>query len=526
MADTSQVDILASEVLTINEQDDQQNETKTRDDLKSRYENMKSRIANAPYLRFLSLFVVILVCNVYAMLFLVILWKPDYASVTVAVSNQDTPFQFGGMDNLIAERILALTGNEGLGEFIEDALLGKNILSEGIQWTLIDPTYDPAQLVENGNYWAYVSIPANFSNTFLNNIDSSATKLKLTYGYDQARHSQIVEKVTQAVYQRVQRTRQTLGNALLADSKIGNNSLLVSPQFLLSPFTLVENNLHPVPNFGVELSTHLSLVILWICNMFITLTTFKMLRGNMLDAIFGNMSKQTTVIAANGISMFYQFIASLMVYIMVNIIRGSSSVPSTSNSSLLYFFITLVSSVFFQISVFLANIFGCKRYALPSLILLSFQYITTSTVLDPAVLPSFASVTYLLPFHYSLKGMKCFLMGSQCSYTAWNVLYLVIWLGILTAINFIAEYRQFVLPVAKSEESERLQDVDTLATDSEPPADVAVQDFFTHFEQFFFEKEQLELVDHLLVNENAKVFNSLPQRLKLQWLQKAITPKE
>ena len=74
-------------------------------------------------------------------------------------------------------------------------------------------------------------------------------------------------------------------------------------------------------------------------------------------------------------------------------------------------------------------------------------------------------------------------------------------------------------------ETERLNDIDTLNGEVEQPSDIAVQDFFTHFEQFFFEKEQLELVDHLLVNENAKVFNALPQRLKLQWLQKALTPK-
>ncbi|KAJ3325194.1 hypothetical protein HDV06_004984 [Boothiomyces sp. JEL0866] len=528
MTDISQVDILASEVLTINEQDlSEQKESKNTDNLKSKYENLKSKIANAPYLRLLSLLVIVLVCNVYAMLFLVLLWNPNFASVQIAVINQDTPFKFTGIDNILTERILVLTGNEGLGEYIQDLLLGTNspsLKSYSFQWVLVDPTYNPPQLVENGKYWAYVSIPANFSNLFLANLNGTSSNLEITFGYDQARHSEIIEKISKEVYSRVQGASKQLGNALITDGNQANNSLLVSPQFLLSPIKLAENNLHPVPNFGVELSSHVSLVILWICNMYITLTTFKIFNGTFLVPIFGNLTKRDTLLVGYGISMLYQFFASLMVYTTTTIVRGNNSL-SSNNYSALYFFITLVSSCFFQISVLLAKVFGRKKFALPSLLLLAFQYITSSTILDPAVLPSFASITYLLPFNYGVKGMKCFLMGSQCSYTFWNVLYLIVWLGTLSIINFAIQYKHSLAANTRNEESERLQDVDTLNTDIDLPTDIAVQDFFAHFEQFFFEKEQLELVDHLLVNENAKLFNSLPQRLKLQWLQKALTPK-
>ncbi|KAJ3252713.1 hypothetical protein HK103_001326 [Boothiomyces macroporosus] len=389
------------------------------------------------------------------------------SKVPVAVLNADTGFDFTNyMDK--KDKILALTKNHTLGETVSYFLFSPDSpASSLLDWQPISPfiTLDDLNTrLDHGDYWGYVYIPQNFSQTLLLNTVNSTSHLSpnsngsmsVMFGYDQARQQTVTALLAKLVVGTFTAISQGLANEFIAfaeKSPNGYNDLLVSPKILDSFVTVYINNIHPINVYGQNFSTYITGVVLWIGCLIITSVTFKY-----FEMGFNNIKKSYNDAGfilryqfyCNIFPFFLTFVASGSVFLIITILNRGTDFPGNHEPIYIFLFIWLSTIAYLQINCFTATLVGYNNFGMIMSLFLILQLATSAAILDPIVMNSITDITFALPMHHSVKGLRCLMMGSQCNYMGRDVGVLFAWaIGLWLIINMLL-YRQILGRLEKS----------------------------------------------------------------------------
>ncbi|KAJ3273663.1 hypothetical protein HDV01_004272 [Terramyces sp. JEL0728] len=409
------------------------------------------------------------VCFLYAFLYLSTLWDPAsrMSNVPVAVLNADAGFDFTNYADK-KDKILALTKNHTLGEAVSYILFSPDSSASSLlNWQPISPfiTLDDLNTrLEHGDYWGYIYIPQNFSQTLLLNtvnttshLDSNASgSMSIMFGFDQARQQTVTSLLSKLVVGTFTAISQGLANEFVAfaeKSPNGYNDLLVSPKILDSFITVYIHNIHPINVYGQNFSTYIVGVVLWIACLTITSITFKYFEmgfNNIKESYSDTRFILRYQFYCNIFPFFLTFVASGSIFLMLTILNRGTDFPGGKEPIAIFLFIWLSTVAYLQINCLTATLVGYNNFGMIMSLFLILQLATSAAILDPIVMNSVTDITFVLPMHYSVKGLRCLLLGSQCNYMGRDVGILFAWaIGLWLVINILL-YRQILGRLEKS----------------------------------------------------------------------------
>ncbi|KAI8823005.1 uncharacterized protein EV422DRAFT_522996 [Fimicolochytrium jonesii] len=220
-----------------------------------------------------------LIIAIYALCYLHATWDPmsHLPNVPVAICNDDVGYQaLGDYDPPSQAVAKALTnGGTPVGQSITSGLLNTPALRNRLAWNDLSGQKltheDIISLVDHGDYWGVVYIPANFSDNFLTNLrlnvsgtgaPRAAVPLSAEYIFDQGRSLTVSNYVSGVVTASMSALSQQFGMKLLNATE--SNPNIVKPVFYMSPFSLASGKRHAVLTFGANLVTYIVLLLMWL----------------------------------------------------------------------------------------------------------------------------------------------------------------------------------------------------------------------------------------------------------------------
>ncbi|KAI8921775.1 hypothetical protein BC831DRAFT_475747 [Entophlyctis helioformis] len=394
-----------------------------------------------------------IVVMLYALAYLGVLWDPQsrLPHVRVGFVNADAGFDFSSTPPPLAAAITAQFKNRTMGQVIQSTLLAPDTPSRNaLDW--IDLTsenlshQDAIDRVERNEFWNIVYIPANASNVFLRNFNlDGRPSSKLTYMYiediyDQARQLTVASFTTGAVNSIFRGFGAAFNEKLLAGINTPNATVTVNP----ITFFVSGTNIHPVRFFGLNFATYIICLVLWLSGLITMglMTTIyeaglvRLREFNLVGHLRTPLRIVMSVQFASLLASFFHALTAWGIYCAFNNSATSGFNPDYSSFTVLMY-MWFITVAFHTFATFLAINFGKDNFGLPMSLLLIFQLATSSSILDPDIMPPFAHVTYGLPFHYAVRSMKCMLLSSSCHDMGKNTGVLTAWLVGMVALTLL-----------------------------------------------------------------------------------------
>lgn len=289
---------------------------------------------------------------------------------------------------------------------------------------------------------------SNLMDTSTNNASPTAKNMTITYVYNQARQMTVTGFVTAAIKTIITSISAEIANGLLKESEShpnGYQSLLITPRFISSPITLKTLNTHPIPFLGLNFATYISLVVLWITGIVIASLVFQIFNNRFDDLHLYQDYKNFMVryiLAGLGVMLILTLLSSLTMYLMLFFLSGlnTSFISSGHTSVELILYFWLVSLSFQSFSTFFASWMGYDIFASIVSLLLIIQLSTSSAILDPIVMHDFTKLTFAFPFYYSVRGLRCLMLGSQCGFMPLNIVVPGCWLFGMMGLTMLVVY--------------------------------------------------------------------------------------
>jgi YhgE/Pip-like protein len=400
-----------------------------------------------PFVVALVLLLILCLIALYCLFYLGCLWDPvsKLGKVPVAFVNMDQGFDFSNHVNF-KTRIERITGNrKSLGDLLESQISGTKA-KDVLKWEFFSTNVsfgDVQNKLESGDYWGILVIPKNFSNNFLTNVKlPNETKpiyqgnnVSLEYYYDQARQLSVTSMVSNVVRDLCLKLSVSFGDALLQEvelSKVGYSNLMVTPRYLLSPINCTITNIHEVPVWGMNFATYVAQIVLWITAIAMVTTMsklfesrFDLIKAQMARSFFATRIVSTITLA----SAVYTLFAAMFFMFMVFLLNGSGDIVAKDRLvSETVLFLWLTAQCYFSMASLMYVTLGQEYFTAVASLLLIFQIATSNAILDPIVMHAFTNVTFGFPLYYSVHGLRCLLLGSQCNFMSRNVGVLLIWL--------------------------------------------------------------------------------------------------
>ena len=395
--------------------------------------------------------VLLLVVSIYTYFYLSTLWDPaQYLNkLPIAFLNQDEGFNFA-VSNITEKRLLKMFHGSRKASSLIEFIFFNTTASSKLNFVKLDTNSSlesAVTLLENDDYWGLVFIPSNFSNTLLLNTapsnQSTFYPTTIAYYFSQGRQMTVngfALKIVQAIFQIIQDQYQQL---IIKEATLNSTGTpITNLKFLALPINFNIINTHPVSKMGINFSCYLSAMILWISALLTTTLLFKVLKSRYHLIRYheseGVLFKLRYLGMGLVMSLFFSFISALSYYFTLSILNGSldltTASPYTSISLLL--FLWLQASTFTCMNCLLYFLLGPSFTPLSSFLMI-IQLVTSNAILDPAVMPNGAKVTFGLPFYYAIRGVRCFILGAQCAQLGRDVNVLLIWLCLTISVCLI-----------------------------------------------------------------------------------------
>ncbi|KAJ3309935.1 hypothetical protein HDV04_005504 [Boothiomyces sp. JEL0838] len=422
-----------------------------------------------PTLAIVMIILVAFITALYALFYLGCLWDPisRLPNVPVAVVIADNGFHFDQHPEA-QTRVMRLTHNKTMGEVVDYFLFNPNSSASGVlKWTKLDSSTrldDLRTMIDNGDYWGYLYVPSNFSDSVLSNLQNATTHTgykdafnsTIEFGYDQARQMTVTGLVYKYALGVVNGLSSAIAQTIVGEAEKypnGYESLLTTPRYLVSPIQLEVNNMHPIPFYGYNFATYIASIVLWVCGILGAVVLFKIYQMRFQTA--SHLFEQKNFISryllsGTLVSLFITLVsASIYLILLVILARGTDFIQTDYSPLTVWVFLWLTAFCYLQFSNILAALLGPDNFSLIVSLLLILQLGSSSAILDPIVMNPVTKLSYGLPLQYSVKGLRCLMLGSQCNSMPLNYGVLFAWTGGLGLLNLAVLYSQVSKRIAK-----------------------------------------------------------------------------
>lgn len=387
---------------------------------------------------------------IYITFYVASMWNPSdhLYKCKVAIINDDIGFNVKSLPDdiqLIANSSISALKLKGLGsagEMFVNLIKSTKSVSGLMAWSYpIISRSDAIASFDNGDYWAVVYIPPNFSSLILQNVTyatykdlvaalqtyaavklstTSSSKISNFYNpveviFDRGRNYGTVSIVVPVVEKVISSMASAMALQVpaLLTSATSNSSALssyINPLFSVAPFTYFETNLKNVQYYGLNFASSIMVMVMFIgAQITVTLLNkhqFSESVGPSSDShgCWGFHYLAVKTIVAWSFTAFQAF--------AVTSILMMSGADLGHGAGMVFIWNTFLGACFLPIHFFFCGLVGVNDFAGLSTLFMLLNFTTCGGSFSEDLMPSFFSVGIGLPFYYGVTGMRYILFDS------------------------------------------------------------------------------------------------------------------
>ncbi|KAI9011528.1 hypothetical protein BC832DRAFT_608224 [Gaertneriomyces semiglobifer] len=394
------------------------------------------------------------VITLYALLYMGSAWDPQGRLPHLPVAFLEDDAGYTTMSSLSPTSqalVKSMTNDTSIGMRLAQAWMENPELKNRLQWTSItqdfksrpDARDEAIRLVERGDYWGVLYIPKNISDNYLTNLNLGQTpsaqrqQMSVEYIWDNGRHYTISTYAFQVVSASLNAISHAFATQLAAGTS--GSPALVKPEFYISPISLSSTKQHPVPVFGVNISSYIMLLLMWLSAMMSITVIYKLFLAN-IGRLTGvrpgpaasvlkkprpiseehrassnaNIKFPSFQIALATVSLggIFAFTHALLAWgVLVGL--GGLDIVVHGNAGALFGFLFYFSFSCLGFVALLCVAFGVDGFAVPASVLLILQLTSSTALASFETMPGVMRMGIAFPFYWGLKGTRAYLTGSQ-----------------------------------------------------------------------------------------------------------------
>lgn len=347
-------------------------------------------------------------------------WDPvsKLTSLDYLIVNEDA----GCSNNNPICMTLGLNENTNFGSNYKllDGLAGKFAYVENR-----DLEYAKSQ-IEDQEYWLAFHIPRTFTTDVLRNLNvvsnTTLTPVMVDAVFDEARNYITITYAKEALKIAESSLFSTLASTFDAYGSF-------NPLFLIEGIQYVDVNLHPVSGYGQNVSTFISLILLWIGTIGISIIShfFYPFEKHWIEKEDAKHAVIKTIALKCLICGVIMFINSLIVAIIP---LCCGDVTLDKGFGALLFFLFFYSLTGLGINNLLIHLVPFVQYYLVVVAFMFLQLASCGGIIDNKIQYGFWNIGKAFPMYYGVREMKYIYWSTGSQYQTANVLILLAWAAV------------------------------------------------------------------------------------------------